>query len=664
MSVITPKTIATFTTDPYGTVGVAPQRQVWFANGRWWVSYSDYEYSYYDSTADSGVTWKGATVISDFTPYQARAYKDSIWWDEESGYVYYTRCGDQNMEDITWQRGTCGSNGMITWGAAVAVGSNLSAVYRSYPATCKDTNGYPWASFIYYPSNKYLPAAAKASATNGSTWNAGVTVDSAIVVGVGLTPLILPLASGRMICIYPSGANLFFKTYNGTSWDATSTTITTTFSGYFFAANNGNTVYILYGGSNGDIKLRKYVYGVGLSAEETVIVTPTPNNYNLTITYDSTSDICYIFYTTDGRYLNMTTRASDGSYGPLYRLFDEGSDVSISSLTSSFNVQNTSEIIVCYQKGSGNPWTLRAAILSIPLPILIPVATIDAVSPRRANVSENVSFIGHGESSYVPTPQNPVIYAWSGNNQLMSTSTSFTYPASSLAIGCTIVNFWVTHYGESSLPVPVNIKITDLPVLINIQSSLYKTGIRLQWEYSSGSEYVKYIHVYRKLNEDYYELIDTLNGSVVEWVDNDRTADDTYYYALVAENHTNLFTDPIYTDTAATKIDPQIELAGRGGMYGVRHAIYSAHNDTEADRNSITVNLWKGDMTDASDLQSLEDVDLVLGGDNTIETKSIHPFNNEEYICGSEAALWKEVHSEQSKSDKLTSAKIELWNGR
>jgi len=361
MSGAVPKTIATFASDPYGTVGNNPQRQVWFANGRWWVSYTDSRYSYFDSTADKGVTWKGATILRDFTAGQARQYKDSIWWDEATSYVYYTACGNSNMGAMYWQRGTCNADGTITWGGTVQLSDTPASTYKSYPMTCKDTNGYPWVSFIYYPVDRYYPAAAKASATNGSTWNDGVAVDTSLATSVGLPPVVLPLASGKMLCAYISGDNYFFKTYDGANWDANATTVTTTCNGYVFVANNGNTVYFLYGDTLGDIKLRKYVHGTGLSAVETVAV--TPSLFRLSLTYDSTNDICYIFYTTDGQYLNVIIRASDGTYSPSYRLFDEESNVSMESLTSSLNVQNANEIMVCYQRGTANPWTVQALVL-------------------------------------------------------------------------------------------------------------------------------------------------------------------------------------------------------------------------------------------------------------------------------------------------------------
>jgi predicted peroxiredoxin len=355
-------TIATFVADPYSPTGYNPQQQVWYANGRWWVSYSDSQYSYFDSTADEGVTWKGATILRNFTSGQARGYKDGIWWDEATSYVYYTACGNSNSGGIYWIRGTCNADGTITWGVQRQLSDTPASTYKSYPTTCKDTDGYPWVGFMY-SSGTYYPAATKASATDGSTWNAGVAVDATIATGVGLPPMILPLASGNMLLAYISGNNYFFKTYDGAAWDANATTITTTANSTFFAVNNGNTVYFLYGDTGGDIKLRKYVHGVGLSAEETVVVAPT--TFRLALSYDSANDICYIFWTTEGRYLNMMARASDGTYGPSYQLFDELYDAGIECLVSSFNVQNTSEVMVCYETVATNLWTIRAFVIDV-----------------------------------------------------------------------------------------------------------------------------------------------------------------------------------------------------------------------------------------------------------------------------------------------------------
>jgi hypothetical protein len=209
----------------------------------------------------------------------------------------------------------------------------------------------------------------------------------------------------------------------------------------------------------------------------------------------------------------------------------------------------------------------------------------------------------------------------------------------------------------------------SIPDIINLQSRLYRFTIKLGWEFPEvwtqpvfGER--KYVHIYKKFNEDDYTLVETLSKDTLTWTDYDRNINGIHYYAVIVEYIDGTLSMPIFTNIYADEISPQIEFAGRGGFNGLRHAIYTTHNATDGDRSTMVIKLWNGESTDASALETISDPDIILVGDKKIESKNIEPFTTDSIITGSELSSWKRIYSEISKTDKNVSARIRLKNGR
>jgi len=107
-----------------------------------------------------------------------------------------------------------------------------------------------------------------------------------------------------------------------------------------------------------------------------------------------------------------------------------------------------------------------------------------------------------------------------------------------------------------------------------------------------------------------------------------------------------------------------IEFAGRGGYNALRHVIDSHFSSTEDDHNVMLFRLWNTSNTDANETPLDNAVYMKLRGNRKIETVNTQPYTTDSYVLGEGELSWAEIFSIISKSDKNTSARLKLWNGR
>jgi hypothetical protein len=163
---------------------------------------------------------------------------------------------------------------------------------------------------------------------------------------------------------------------------------------------------------------------------------------------------------------------------------------------------------------------------------------------------------------------------------------------------------------------------------------------------------------FSKLGEIEYDYTST------DFVDTETLETGTYEYALRIRDVEDNYSKFSYITIYHTKVDPQIEFAGRGGFNALRHSIYTFHSETDADKSMLNIKLWNTSNMDASKAPSSADPDMKLHGSKEIESKNIEPFTTDTFISGSELDAWKRIYSIISKTDKNTSARIRLKGGR
>jgi hypothetical protein len=277
------------------------QRKCFYANGLFWVFYSDGTYLVYRTSAD-GVNWSAATTVRACT--SGRMF--DIYFD--GTYLHYAYAPGTAGGDLMYRRGIPNPDGTITWSAAEQIAYDavsVTGVVREYvyePSIAVDSAGRPWIAFRYY---EYYAATystmVMASSTADGTWvtdgTKSLTITDVMAAG---NAGIVPLTAGKMLLIrtytgYPVEARL----WDGSAWGAAETaTATNIASSHCFSCfSSGDDVYLAYldlVDTTYNIRLYKRTYGVGWSLIQSIInVTSTSAPV---ICDDLANGYIYVFY--------------------------------------------------------------------------------------------------------------------------------------------------------------------------------------------------------------------------------------------------------------------------------------------------------------------------------------------------------------------------------
>ena len=229
------------------------QRKVFFANGRFWVWYSDGTDMGY-RTSTNGNSW------SDFNSVRAcdNGNRFSIWFD--GTYVHYAYA-DQSK--IYYRRGTPNSDGSITWSAPE---QEVSTTFNSalFPHISVDSDGYVWVGYIDR-DNYYSKGFVIKSGNNNGTWG---TTPSGFPYQVSTSELFMdrvvptPLTGGKMLVTYQSCGNpVHAKRWDGSSWgEERSVGHIGTAQAYHSAVAEGDDVHIVYQSKYGSPVIYRFYY--------------------------------------------------------------------------------------------------------------------------------------------------------------------------------------------------------------------------------------------------------------------------------------------------------------------------------------------------------------------------------------------------------------------
>jgi len=289
---VNPSTVGT-STSGYATQ-YSCHRKSFYANGLFWVFYSDGTNMVYRTSTDS-ITWTGATTVRSAT----HGYKFSIWFDDT--YLHYAYA---NGDSIYYRRGTPNANGTVTWSAdEQTVSTTYNLVFYPFMFSV-DSNGYVWIGYRDMTPSEYYPYVIKSGNNNG-TWGTtpiGFPYQLSTTSSINWRGSVVPLTSGKMLVLYArDGATIKAQCWNGSAWGTEVATTSAIYIGYYHSAiAQGDDVHLtflqhlVY-----NIVYTKYSYATNSFGAETTLYAsaiepffPTP-----VISIDGGTNNLYVFWT-------------------------------------------------------------------------------------------------------------------------------------------------------------------------------------------------------------------------------------------------------------------------------------------------------------------------------------------------------------------------------
>jgi len=225
---IDPSIIGTSTTE-YAT-SYPFQRKTFYANGRFWVFYSDGTNMVYRTSTD-GSTWTSPTTITSCSA----GYGFSIWFD--GTYLHYAR-------GSFYRKGTPNADGTISW----CDSEQDIGVSASYPVIAVDSEQHPW--ILYYGGDNC--SVIKSAWTNG-TWSTASGFPYQLDTTYKYPASIVPLSSGKVYVMWgwsysssQSGFSLYGKLWDGSSWGSKETIGTILYTYTASAVAIGDTIHLVF----------------------------------------------------------------------------------------------------------------------------------------------------------------------------------------------------------------------------------------------------------------------------------------------------------------------------------------------------------------------------------------------------------------------------------
>jgi hypothetical protein len=354
------------------------QRKSFYANGRFWVFYSDGTNMVYRTSTD-GSTWSAATTVR----AAASGTDFSIWFD--GTYLHYAYAA---ATSIYYRRGTPNSDGTITWSAdEQRVSTTYNGVY--YPMISVDSNGYVWVGYNESP-NPYTtyPYVIK-SGNNDGTWG---TTPSGFPYQLSTTSSsywrvsVIPLTSGKMLVIYAyDGATVKARRWDGSAWGTEVTTTSAIYAGkYHSAVAQGDDVHLVFLKSTGyDILYTKYSYSSNSFGTETTLVAGATSTSAPVMSIDPSTNDLYVFAatTTTGTPSGWTANhiyyikytASTGTWGSWTDWIAETETLTVSDRLTCFYQSYGNYIGLEYMTKTTSPYNVKFAYLQLAVAVTVTV---------------------------------------------------------------------------------------------------------------------------------------------------------------------------------------------------------------------------------------------------------------------------------------------------
>ncbi|HEY3351958.1 MAG TPA: hypothetical protein VGQ83_01795, partial [Polyangia bacterium] len=187
------------------------QRKAFYANGRYWVFYSDGTNIIYQTSTD-GTTWAAKITV------RAGTAGTQFALDFDGANLHYAYTSETANAAIYYRRGSANADGSVTWAAAeqTAVAAGGTTITYSKPTIAADSNGYPFIGYAYAAPS--LSVRVTKASTNTGTWTtaSGFPYNPG---GNGTVTVAVPvrLLAGRML-ILTGGNYVASRLWTGTAW--------------------------------------------------------------------------------------------------------------------------------------------------------------------------------------------------------------------------------------------------------------------------------------------------------------------------------------------------------------------------------------------------------------------------------------------------------------
>jgi len=326
------------------------QRKTFYANGYFWLFYSDGTNLVYRTSAD-GISWSSPTVV--------RACADGSYFDIEyfpaysPSYIYYAYAGGG---DLIFRRGFISGNA-VTWGSEVTVHSGY-VWYAPSVGVATDGRVFVGGS-LSAAGNTYFYVWTNPNNDGSGTWSYQL-----LTWGSGTDTWrsdILQLTSGRVYVLFCRSGTIYGNLWNGSGWGTNESFGVGQRD--FSSCAEGDDVHVAYiSSATGNAKAyRKRTYGVGWGSEE--IVKTEPSLYvGQTLCVDLNSGDLYYFWG-EGTTIYYSKKPSGGSWSSPTTFASGESDLRLLSINAFKQVWNDS-IGVVWTRGELSPYKLRYQVLS------------------------------------------------------------------------------------------------------------------------------------------------------------------------------------------------------------------------------------------------------------------------------------------------------------
>lgn len=275
----------------------SPQRQIHYAQGRYWAFFSDTANSNHMSYSTS-VTGLSGNWSSSIVVYDQCHDSGDIDFTVNGTHVFWAYISGSVGSQMKFRQGTLNTDGTITWNA------DVQAVWTktNYPRIAVDSTGHVFITYLHSQLGDDQPRVIKNDNTDG-TWSTAANFPHNLTESLGpYDPgTITALSNGKMYATYTRYTSpnepVRGSLYNGTGWEDTQN-ITTANCDYWQSStvyDGSNTLYYaLY--ITGTVRVILYNETTKQWSAETVVAERSPGYLTSpTISYDPDTGYVYIF---------------------------------------------------------------------------------------------------------------------------------------------------------------------------------------------------------------------------------------------------------------------------------------------------------------------------------------------------------------------------------
>lgn len=348
---IDPSIVGTSTTSE--ATMTTSQRKSFYANGRFWVFYSDGTNMVYRTSVD-GSSWSSATTVRSCSSGQ----HFSIWFD--GTYLHYAYANSESP--LYYRRGTPGSGGTITWSASE---QTVSTTYNraSLPFVSVDSSRYVWIGYTEFDPDTgvYYPYVIK-SGRNDGTWGTTPSGFPYLLEGSSThswSVSVVPLTAGKMLVVYSSyGSYLYARSWSGSAWNP-ECYLTYTVYGDHSVVSQGDYAHIAFMSLTGTLHTMYSYSGNSLSAVHQILSSSIP----VALSIDQSKSVLYAFWAAnDHIYYKISTDGGSTWSSAIDWISEETTITSEYSLTS-FCQAYTYRIGLVYMTKRSSPYNVKFAYL-------------------------------------------------------------------------------------------------------------------------------------------------------------------------------------------------------------------------------------------------------------------------------------------------------------